>query len=137
MEGIYVHANRKSKNEDALYYGVIVFLDGGDYNAVSFNAYRWPEMIMLAENKYGLKLHPKVYFCSESEIIYDIDMHCIPCNEKWKVYESDRDVRVWYCPVCDKNPDSGRTNEQDNASYYRAVERFKTTILKLPTKGGE
>lgn len=65
MEGIYVHANRKSKHEDVLYYGVIVFLDGGDYNAVSFNAYTWSEMIALAEENYGLKLHPKVYFCSE------------------------------------------------------------------------
>ncbi len=67
-EGIYIDALCKSENENHLYYGVIVFLDGGDYNAVSFNAYRWSEMIALAEENYGLKLHPKVYFCSEQPI---------------------------------------------------------------------
>ena len=60
-----------------------------------------------------------------------IEMHCESCDEKWEWHDYERDVRIMFCPVCDKNPDSGLTNEEHKSSYNRAVERFKTTILKL------
>ena len=66
-----------------------------------------------------------------------VEMHCVPCGQRWTWYESDRNIAVMYCPVCKKNPGSGLTDEQLNAAYDRAVEKFKTTVLGLPAKGGE
>jgi hypothetical protein len=64
-------------------------------------------------------------------------MHCVPCDKRWTWHESDRDCAAMYCPVCKKCPDSGLTDEQLNAAYDRAVEKFQTTVLGLPAKGGE
>ena len=65
MEGIYVHTNEKHADEAALYYGLIVFTEDGDYRVVAFHAYTWGQMIMLAEEAYNLKMHPNVFFCAE------------------------------------------------------------------------